>query len=64
LHAANAQTMQSDFRSAMQWVDRALEIDPENAESKELQRTILVASAAAGGWGWGWMPFRDPARLR
>lgn len=68
LHAATAQTMQSNFRSALNWVDRALEIDPENAESKELQRTILVASAAAGGWGWGWgwggMPFQDPARLR
>lgn len=64
LHAANAQTMQSDFRSAMQWVDRALEIDPENGDAKELQRTILVASAAAGGWGWGWLPLREPARLR
>lgn len=62
LHVANSLTFQSDFRGAMNWVDRALEFDPDHGEAKELRRTILVASAAAGGWGW--MNSPDSARLR
>lgn len=64
LHAANAMTMQSDFRQAMDWVERALEIDPDNADAKELRHTILIASAAAGGFGWGFLPVRESGRAR
>lgn len=59
LHAANALTIQSDFRSALEWVDRVVTIDPDNADARELRRTIQFASAAAGGWGWGWGPARQ-----
>ncbi len=64
LHAANAMTLQSDFRQALRWVDRALEIDPDNADAKELRNTILLANAAAGGFGWGWIPVREPGARR
>jgi tetratricopeptide (TPR) repeat protein len=61
LHAANALTIQSDFRSAIEWVDRVVDLDPDNADARELRRTIQFASAAAGGWGWGmgWGPTRN-----
>jgi hypothetical protein len=59
LHAANALTIQSDFRSALEWVDRVAAIDPDNADVREMRRTIQFASAAAGGWGWGWGPARQ-----
>jgi hypothetical protein len=55
LHAANVLTVQSDYKGAMDWANRVLAFDPENAEAKEMVRTIQTAAAAASGdWGWGW----------
>lgn len=55
LHAANMLTVQSDYKGAMDWTTRILALDPDNAEAKEMMRTIQLASAAASSnWGWGW----------
>lgn len=55
LHAANVLTVQSDFRNALEWCSKILAFDPENAEAKEMRRTIQIAAAAASAqWGWGW----------
>jgi tetratricopeptide (TPR) repeat protein len=55
LHAANMLTVQSDYKGAMEWANKILAYDPDNAEAKEMVRTIQVAQAAAAGeWGWGW----------
>jgi hypothetical protein len=55
LHAANNLTVQSDYKGAMDWANRILAFDPENAEAKEMVRTIQIAEAAASSnWGWGW----------
>lgn len=55
LHAANVLTVQSDYKSAMDWANRVLAFDPDNAEAKEMVRTIQIAQAAASSqWGWGW----------
>jgi tetratricopeptide (TPR) repeat protein len=55
LHAANMLTVQSDYKGAMDWANRILAFDPDNAEAKEMQRTIQIAAAAASSdWGWGW----------
>jgi tetratricopeptide (TPR) repeat protein len=62
LHAANMLTVQSDFKGAMEWANRILAFDPDNAEAKEMVRTIQVAAAAAGDtWGWGWSTPGGPA---
>jgi len=56
LHAANMLTVQSDFKGAMEWAQRILAFEPENAEAKEMVRTIQMASAeASGDWDWRWM---------
>lgn len=63
LFAANMATVQSDYKNAVEWATKALELDPENAEAKEMLRTIQVAQAAAGNvwrWGWGWQPPAAP----
>jgi len=51
LHAGAAMTMQGDYRSALEWANRGLAIDPANAEAKSLIRTILIAQSAGSGWG-------------
>jgi len=62
LHAANMLTVQSDFKGAMEWANKILAFDPDNAEAKEMVRTIQVAAAAAGDtWGWGWSTPGGPA---
>jgi tetratricopeptide (TPR) repeat protein len=56
LHAANMLTVQSDFKGAMEWAQRILAFEPENAEAKEMVKTIQMASAeASGDWDWRWM---------
>lgn len=54
LHAGNALTVQGDYRSALDWANRVLAMDPGNRDAKELIRTIQIAQAASGAWGrWG-----------
>jgi len=55
LHAANMLTVQSDYKGAMDWAQRILAFEPDNAEAKQMVRTIQLASAAASSnWGWNW----------
>jgi tetratricopeptide (TPR) repeat protein len=55
LHAANVLTVQSDYKGAMDWANRVIAFDPDNAEAKEMVRTIQISEAAAGNqWGWRW----------
>ena len=55
LHAANMLTVQSDYKGAMDWANRILTYEPDNAEAKEMMRTIQLAEAAASSqWGWRW----------
>jgi tetratricopeptide (TPR) repeat protein len=55
LHAANMLTVQSDYKGALDWTARILAFDPDNAEAKEMMKTIQIAQAAASNqWGWGW----------
>jgi tetratricopeptide (TPR) repeat protein len=55
LHAANMLTVQSDYKGAMEWANRILAFEPDNAEAKEMVRTIQIAAAAASNdWRWGW----------
>jgi tetratricopeptide (TPR) repeat protein len=55
LHAANVLTVQSDYKGAMDWANRVIAFDPENAEAKDMVRTIQIAEAAASNqWGWRW----------
>jgi tetratricopeptide (TPR) repeat protein len=58
LHAANVLTLQGDYRGATDWVNRILAFDPDNKEAKEMQKTIILASAASSDrddyrFGWG-----------
>jgi tetratricopeptide (TPR) repeat protein len=56
LHAANALTVQSDYRAALKWTEEVLAIEPEHREALDMRRTIQIAAAAAGNvWGWGWV---------
>ena len=55
LHAANNLTTQSDFKGAMDWTNRVLAYDPNNAEAKAMVATIQNAQAVASGdWDWRW----------
>ena len=55
LHAANVLTTQSDYKGAMDWARRILAFEPDNADAKELVKTIqLAAATASGNWRWGW----------
>jgi tetratricopeptide (TPR) repeat protein len=57
LHAANVLTLQSDYKSATDWVNRILKFDPDNEAAKEMLETIQVAQAAAGNrddYRYGW----------
>jgi hypothetical protein len=55
LQAANVLTIQGDYRGALDWANRIIAFDPDNAEAKEMLRTIQLASAASSGdWAWGW----------
>ena len=55
LHAANMRCVQSDYKGAMEWTQKVLRFDPDNAEAKEMNRTIQIAEAAASSdWRWGW----------
>lgn len=58
LQEASARTFQSDFRGAIQLVERALAIDGQHAEALSLRHTILIANAVSGpGWiGGGVVP--------
>jgi hypothetical protein len=39
----------------MDWANRVIAFDPDNAEAKEMVRTIQIAEAAASNqWGWRW----------
>ena len=67
LQAANNLTVQSDYKGAMDWANRILAFDPENAEAKQMRETITMAEAAASSnWGWGWSvpggPVVDPRK--
>ncbi len=67
LHAANVLTVQSNYKGAMDWATKVLAYEPDNAEAKEMVRTIQIASAAASNqWGWGWHvpggPVVDPRK--
>ena len=61
MHAANVLVLQSDYKSATDWVNRILKFDPDNEEAKEMLKTIQLASAAGadrddyryGGWRRG-----------
>lgn len=64
LHAANMLTVRSDYKSAMEWTNKILAYDPDNAEAKEMVRTIQLAAAASGDdWGWHWGIGGGPAPL-
>ena len=55
LHAANMLTVQSDYKGAMDWAQKVLKFDPNNAEAKAMVHTIEMTEAdASGDWGWGW----------
>jgi tetratricopeptide (TPR) repeat protein len=54
LHAGNALTVQGDYRSALEWANQALAMDPGNGDAKQLIHTIQIAQAAGSRWGWGW----------
>lgn len=59
LHASNALVLQSNYRKATEWANKILTVDPQNAEAKEMIRTIQLADAAASGeWRWGWQSGR------
>ena len=54
IRIANARTTQGSFREALRWVDRIVAVAPDNAEARELRRTIQLASATSAPWiGWG-----------
>ncbi len=53
VHAGNALTFQGDYRSALEWANKGLALDPANPDAKSLIRTIQIAKAAEGSWdGW------------
>jgi len=54
LHVSSVLTVQSDYKGALAWTDRVLEVEPENAEALELRRTIQTAATACDAWCWGW----------
>ena len=55
LQASTSLTMQSDYKGAMEWVNKILAHDPSDAQALAMQRTIVEAEAAASGdWMWGW----------
>ncbi len=65
LHAANMLTNQSDYKGAMEWAQRILQLEPDNKEAKEMVKTIQLAEAEASGqWRWGWRVAGGPDRAR
>ena len=54
LHAANMLCVRSDYKGALGWTTKILDIDPTNSEAKQLVRTIQIAAAADSSWRWGW----------
>jgi hypothetical protein len=55
LQAANMLCIQSDYKGAMDWTQRILAFDPQNAEAKQMAQTITMAQATASDdWAWGW----------
>jgi tetratricopeptide (TPR) repeat protein len=57
LHAANVLTLQGDYRGATEWVNRILAFDPDNQAAKDMQQTIIMASAASSDkddYRFGW----------
>jgi hypothetical protein len=55
LHAANMLCVRSDYKGATEWTTKVLAFDPDNAEAKELARTIQIAAAdSSDDWGWQW----------
>ena len=53
LHAANALTVQTNYRAALDRAGSVLANDPDNEDAKALIRTIQLAQASSWGWGWG-----------
>lgn len=54
LHAGHALVMQGDYRSAYEWANKAMLLEPDNSEAQALRNTIELARAAGGAWGlWG-----------
>ena len=53
LNAANALTVQTNYRAALDRAGSVLAKDPDNADAKALIRTIQLAQASSWGWGWG-----------
>jgi tetratricopeptide (TPR) repeat protein len=55
LGAANALTIQSDYKNALEWTNKILVFDPDNSEAKDMIRHIqTVQASASSGWGQGW----------
>ena len=54
LHAGNALAVQGDYRSALEWANKVLSIDPANRDAKSLIHTIQIAQTQGWGWGSGW----------
>lgn len=64
LHAANMLTTQSNYKGAMDWANRILAFDPDNAEAKEMVKTIQIAAAASGNdWDWRWQRVGGPVHV-
>lgn len=54
LHAANVLTIQSDYKGATDWVNRILAFDPDNEDAKDMQQTIILASADRDDYRYRW----------
>ena len=55
LHAATMLCVQSDYKQAMEWAQKVLKFEPNNADAKAMVATITTAAAESGDniqWGW------------
>ena len=54
LHAGHALVVQGDYRTAYEWANKALLLEPGNSEARALRNTVEMAQAAGSAWGlWG-----------
>lgn len=54
LHAANMLCVQTDYKGALEWTQKVIAFDPDNAEAKEMMKAIQAAQADGDDWRWGW----------
>ena len=55
MNAASMLMTQTDYQGALEYVNKALKVDPKNEEALEMRSQIQQASSGTGnGWGWGW----------